>query len=103
MNDRLRPWLVTSRRTMISPSRGRRSKMRFDRGLDFAGPNQIGGRACAEQQTNCLDEDRLPRAGLARQNVEARLELDLDGLDHRKVADAKQAQHVGGTSIVSYV
>ena len=102
MYDRLRPWLVTSRRTMISPSVGC-FEDGFDRGLDLAGPNQIGGRACAEEETNCLDEDRLPRSGLTRENVEARLELDLDRLDHCKVADAKQAQHVDGTSIVSYV
>jgi hypothetical protein len=75
----------------------------FDRGLDFAGPNQIGGRPGAEKETNCLDKDRLPRSGLTRKNVEARLELDLDRLDHCKVADTKQAQHVDGPSIVSYV
>src|SRR5215203_1679310 len=76
---------------------------RFNRGLRFAGTNQVGGSPCAKQQADRLDDDGLPCAGLAGQHVEAGLELDLDGLNHRKVADAKQAQHVGGTSIVSYV
>ena len=69
----------------------------------LAGADQVGGGAGAEQQADGLDEDRLAGAGLAGQDVEARLELDLDGLDHRKVADAEKTQHVGGTSIVSYV
>ena len=77
--------------------------MRLDGRLRLAGADQIGRRPGAEQQPDRLDEDRLARAGLARQDVEAGFELDVDGLDDRKVADAEEAQHVGGTPIVSYV
>ncbi len=102
MNERLRPWLVISRRTISSRPSGV-FEDRFDGRLRLAGADQIGRGAGAEQQADRLDEDRLARAGLAGQDVEAGLELDLDGLDDRKVADAEEAQHVGGTSIVSYV
>ena len=101
MNERLRPWLRD-----LAPNDDLVAAVfedRFDGGLRLAGANQIGGRAGAEQQADRLDEDRLAGSGLAGQDVEAGLELDLDGLDHRKVADAEEAQHVGGTSIVSYI
>jgi hypothetical protein len=75
----------------------------LDGGQDFSGSNQVCRCASAEQKADGLDENRLSRSGLTREDVEARLELDLDRLDHCKVADTKQAQHVDGTSIVSYV
>src|SRR5688572_16949738 len=75
----------------------------FDRRLRLAGADEVRGRPGAQQQADGLDDDRLACSRLSGQDVEARLELDLDGLNHRKVADAEQAQHVGGTSIVSYV
>ena len=75
----------------------------LDGGLDFAGSNQVCRCAGAEQKADGLDENGLARSGLTREDVEARLELDLDRLDHCKVADTKRAQHVDGTSIVSYV
>src|SRR5207249_8756250 len=42
-----------------------------------------------------LEEDRLPRAGLARDHVEPGLEHQLELLDERQVADAERAQHRG--------
>ena len=102
MNERLRPWLVISRRTISSSAAGV-FEDRLDGRLGLAGAHQIGRRAGAEQEADGLDEDRLARARLAGQDVEAGLELDLDGLDHREVADAEEAQHVGGTPIVSYL
>ena len=75
----------------------------FDRRLGFPGANEVCGRAGAQQQADGLDDNRLACPRLAGQDIEARLELDLYGLNHRKVADAEQTQHVGGTSIVSYV
>ena len=81
----------------------RRARRSLRCGVRFAGPHQIGRRAGAEQQADRLDEDGLARAGLAGQDVEAGLELDLDGLDHRKVADAEKTEHARGTSIVSYI
>jgi len=75
----------------------------FDGGLRLARPDQVGRRARAEQEAHGFNEDGLAGAGLPRQHVEAGLELDLDGFDHREVADAEEAQHARGTAIVSYV
>ena len=103
MNDRLRPWLVISRRTISSRRRRRRSKIASMVACDSPVRTRSAEARAAEQQPDGLDEDRFARSGLAGQDVEARLELDLDGLDHREVADAEKAEHAGGTSIVSYV
>ena len=102
MNERLRPWLddLAADDQLVAVAS---SKIASMVACGFAGANQVGRGAGAEQQPDGLDEDGLAGAGLAGQDVEAGLELDLDGLDHRKVADAEEAQHVGGTSIVSYV
>jgi hypothetical protein len=69
--------------------------------LRLAGANQLGRRAGPKQQADGLDKDRLASARLACQDVEAGLELNLHGLDHRKVADAEETQHLGGNPIVS--
>ena len=68
-----------------------------------AGADQVGRGAAAQQEPDRFDEDGLARPGLAGEGGEARIEVDLNGFDHRQVADAKRTQHVGGTSIVSYV
>ena len=75
----------------------------FDRGVRLAGPHEVGRCASAEQEPDGLHHDRLTRSRLTGENGEPRSELDLDGLDHREIADAKKAEHVSGTSIVSYV
>ena len=90
-NARLRPCAVISRRTMqLFPAA-------LEDGLDrrgvLAGADEVAGRAAAEQQADRLDEDRLAGAGFARQDVEAGLEFDLDGVDDRQVADAQEAKH----------
>ena len=56
-----------------------------------------------EQEAHRLDEHRLAGARLAGQYIEAGLELDVDRLDQREVANAEEGEHAGGTSIVSYV
>jgi len=73
----------------------------FDRRLSFAGSDEIQGCPRAQQQSDRLDEDGFARSGLARQNVEAGLELDVNGLDDSEVADTEETQHARGTSIVS--
>ena len=67
------------------------------------GTAAVGTAFVAQQKPDGLNEDRLPGPGLAGEGGEARVELNLDGFDHRQIADAKRTQHVGGTSIVSYV
>src|SRR5687767_3313070 len=75
----------------------------FDGGLELASPHQIGGRTGPQQEPDSLHEDRLAGARLTREDVEPRVELDLDGFDDSQVPDAEEAQHVDGTPIVSYV
>ena len=83
MNARLRPCAVISRRT--SSSSPAALEDRLDRGGVLAGADEVAGGAPAEQQADGLDEDRLAGAGLAGQDVEARVELDLDRVDDREV------------------
>src|SRR5262245_45870247 len=54
----------------------------LDGGLDFAGSDEVCGGSRPEKEADSLDEDGLARSGLTREDVEARLELDLDRLDH---------------------
>jgi len=68
-----------------------------------SGADEVGRGAASEEQTHRFDEDGLPGAGLSGKRGEPWIEIDLDGFDHRQVADAKRAQHVGGNPIVSYV
>ena len=91
MNARLRPCAVISRRT--SSSSPPLSKIAsIARGV-LAGADEVARRAAAEQQADRLDEDRLAGPGLAGQDVEAGLELDLDRVDDREMLDAEEAEH----------
>ena len=71
--------------------------------VGLAGSNEVGRCTAAQQQPDRLDQNGFPRSRLPGEHVEPRLELDLDGLDHREVSNAEEAEHAGGTSIVSYV
>ncbi len=75
-------------------SRHRRpGEQRFDLGLGRAGAQQIGGTAITEHQAERSHEDRLPRTGLAGDDVEARLERDLHVLDDGEIANAEVGEH----------
>ena len=73
----------------------------FETGLDrrrvLAGAHEIARRASAEQQADGFDEDRLPCPGFASQDVQAGVELDFDGVDHREMPNAQEAKHVKRT------
>ena len=78
----------------------------FEDGLNrrgvFAGADEVGAGAAADEQVDGLDEHGLARAGFAGEDVEARFELDLESVDDRQVAHAEKAKHVEtGTPIVS--
>ncbi len=60
---------------------------RLDRRHVRPGSNQVGGRAAAEQQAHRLDQNRLARSRLARQDAQSPVELDLDRFDDGQVAD----------------
>ena len=65
----------------------------LDRCLLGAGAHQVRVGAPTEGHVERLEEDRLPRAGLAGDDVEPGLEHQLELLDERQVADAERAQH----------
>ena len=66
------------------------------RGLCLAGADEIGRRAAAHEQADGLDEHRLARPGFAGQDVQTRLEFDLDRIDDGEVLNAKEAKHREG-------
>ena len=88
MNARLRPWAEISRRSddfgAVRPIEDR-----LDRGGVFAGADQVSRGAAADQQADRADQDGLAGAGLAGEDVEARLELELEAIDDGQIADAK--------------
>ena len=65
----------------------------LDRRLLLARPHEIGRRPAADEQPDGADEDRLARAGLAGEHVQARLELDLQTIDDGQIADGDEAEH----------
>ena len=69
---------------------------RLDRGRGLAGADEVGRRAAADEQTNRLDDDRLAGARLAREDVEAGLELDLERLDDGQMPNAQKPDHRDG-------
>src|SRR5207245_10564649 len=67
----------------------------LDRRLLGPGAHQVRVRPPAERHVERLEEDRLPRAGLARDHVAPGLAPQPEPLDERQVADAERAQHRG--------
>lgn len=67
---------------------------RLDRCQGIPGPDQVCRGSAAKQQSDGLDEHRLARAGLTRQDSEAVLELDVRGFDDREAPDAEKTQHL---------
>ena len=52
--------------------------------------------AIAEQQVERIEQDRLSRAGLAGQDREAGVELEVERFDDDEIADGQQAKHAIG-------
>ena len=59
-----------------------------------AGPHQARRRPRSPQQAQCADHDRLAGAGLAGQDREAGVQLELEAIDDRQVPNAEKADHV---------
>ena len=90
---RLRPlWAETSRR-IDQLGAGRVLEDGFDRRLLLPRPDEIGRGPAADEQPDGADEDRLARAGLAGEDVQARLELELETIDDGQIADGEEAEH----------
>src|SRR5262249_50274492 len=60
---------------------------RFDRRLVGAGADHVRVGAVPEYEPHGVEDDRLAGARLARDRVEARMELELELVDDREVAD----------------
>ena len=58
-----------------------------------AGADELGPGALAEDRAERVDDDRLARAGLTGERVEARPELEPQPVDDREVADGQFQQH----------
>ena len=94
----------TSSGRKLSGCRTRRSERRARIcGPVDAASSQRARRTTSEEESHGFDEDRLAGAGLAGQDVEAPVELDLDGVDYGQALDAEEAEHVkkARTSIVT--
>jgi hypothetical protein len=68
----------------------------LDGGLSLTGSYQILGGAIPEEKADRFHEHGFAGAGFAREDVKARLKLDRDGFDNRKVVDDEVAEHVKG-------
>ncbi|MCK7520888.1 MAG: hypothetical protein MZV64_25940 [Ignavibacteriales bacterium] len=103
-----RPVDLSTRRTMTAPSSGARPRAAShaaasppaanrdhprDRRLLRPRADDRGVGAVAEQQPQGADEDRLARARLARQHVQAAGEADLQLLDDRVVVHVQLVKH----------
>ena len=72
----------------------------FDRGRLFAGADQVRGRSSTHQEANRSDEDGFAGASFASQDVQARLEFELEPIDDGEMSDREESQH-GSIVIVS--
>ena len=73
----------------------REVELRLDVGLLAGGADERVVALRAEQQPDRLGEDRLARAGLARDRVQPGRELELGLADEDEVLDAQAPQHAG--------
>jgi len=55
--------------------------------------NDLAGGLVAQKEGESVHQNRLPRAGLARQQVQPRAELDHQAIDDRVVLEAQLDQH----------
>jgi len=62
-------------------------------GAGLPRPHQLGPPATPEDELKGIDEDALARPGLAGDDVEARAEVDLEGVDDREAPNAQTGQH----------
>jgi hypothetical protein len=66
---------------------------RLDRGDVLASANQVPGCPPPSSRPTASTSIDLPAPGLARQDVQARVEFDLNRVDDRQVLDAQEAKH----------
>jgi len=66
----------------------------FDECATLSRPDEVRGRAIAQQQSKSVYEDRFPRPGFPAQDVEAMIELYLQPINNRKIYDIQKSQHI---------
>ena len=67
---------------------------RLHLGLFLAAPDQVRGGPTAEDQVHRVDDDRLPRPGLPGQDVQPRLEGDMERVDDGDIFYGEVGEHV---------
>ena len=72
---------------------GRRVEGGGDGGLRLAGPDHARFGPAAEREAEAVEQDRLARAGFARQRREARTKGEVQALDQHHVADGEAGEH----------
>jgi len=83
---------------------GRMARLHLEHGdnlpLFGALPHKRGIAARPERQRECVEHDRLARAGLARQRGEARREIHVELVDQDDVTNGEMDEHGGGESVL---
>jgi hypothetical protein len=82
------------RQIVVVEQRGRDVELCLDVGLVAVGPDVARVALRPKQQADRLREDRLARAGLARDRVQAGREGELRLMDEDEILDAEPAQHL---------
>jgi biopolymer transport protein TolQ len=67
---------------------------RFDDRRILAGPDQVSGRAPAEEQPDRFHENRLAGSCFASQDIQPGVEFDLNRIEDGEVGDAEEAEHL---------
>ena len=89
----LRPELTERLEALLLEEALRHLELGLDERLGRGGANRGRVALRAEEQPDRLGDDRLPRAGLARQRNEPRVELEVCLADQDEVFDPQPAQH----------
>ena len=69
-------------------------KYRADKGLGSAGADQVPAGALTQHRAQSIDDDALPRAGLAGEGVKAGAEGDVCLLDDGDILNVQKMQHI---------
>ena len=89
----LGPQLGERLELLVLEERRGRLQLGLDVGLDGVGADERGVPSRTEEEADRLREDRLPRAGLAGDRVQARREVELGLADEDEILDPEPAQH----------
>ena len=73
-------------------------ELRADKGLSGSGADEVPGGPSPQNGTHGVNDDGFPRAGLARERIEARAELNVRFLDNRNIFDVQKLQHGSASS-----